>query len=145
MSRRSAVAAMKFGGRNRRVVEMYYAEGLSQAEIAKRLDMGQQNVSKILRRPEAIAYADELLEAATNDALKIVKMASVKAARREVAALDHKDVYANLQASRDLLDRAGIKDKDAAAIKVELLGGADIDMIGEAEDAESAAELPANG
>lgn len=120
MSRPSKLEQARLSARNRRIVELYYIEHMAQAAIAAQLGIGQQRVSAILRTPACIAYADELIDAATNDALKIVKMASVKAARREVAALDHKDVYANLQASRDLLDRAGIKDKDASAIKVEL-------------------------
>ena len=144
MSRPSKIEQARLSVRNRRVVEMYFMDNMTQTEIAAELGVGQQCVSQILRKEASQAYADELMAAATSDALKLVKMASIKAARRELETLDHKDVYAKLQAARDLLDRAGIKDKDASSVKVELVG-ADITMIGEAQDAEGTAELPTDG
>lgn len=144
MSRPSDIERIRMTSRDKRIVEMYYVQGMSQPAIAEQMGIGQQHVSRILRRPHSQDYADTLIKAATDDAMKIIKMAGVKAARRELETLDHKDVYAKLQAARDLLDRAGIKDKDASSVKVELVG-ADITMIGEAQDAEGAAELPTDG
>lgn len=98
----------------------------------------------MLRRPAVQAYVDRLTEEATRDTARIVKLASLRAARREIELLLSENATASLAACRDLLDRAGLKTLGDQRVRVEL-EGCEIGMIGEVEEHADTPELPADG
>ena len=132
------------GPRERRAARLYYAEGKSQREAAEELGISQSTVSRMLRRPAVQAYVDRLTEEATRDTARIVKLASLRAARREIELLLSENPTACLAACRDLLDRAGLKTLGDQRVRVEL-EGCEIGMIGEVEEHADTPELPADG
>ena len=132
------------GPRERRAAHLYYAEGKSQREAAVELGISQSTVSRMLRRPAVQAYVDRLTEEATRDTARIVKLASLRAARREIELLLSENPTACLAACRDLLDRAGLKTLGDQRVRVEL-EGCEIGMIGEVEEHADTPELPADG
>lgn len=132
------------GPRERRAAHLYYIEGRSQRQAAQELGLAQSTVSRMLRRPAVQAYVDHLTEEATRDTARIVKLASLRAARREIELLESTNPTASLAACRDLLDRAGLKSLADQRVHVEL-SGCEIGMIGEVEEGADTPELPADG
>lgn len=103
--------------KTRQMAEMYFEQNMSQAEIGAHFGITPQSVSKHLNKRDVLDEYDERRNAHALRAKIKIAMAVEQAVDVQRAYLDM-ELPINLEylrqnAARDILDRAGVKEKDA--------------------------------
>lgn len=106
-------AAKKGASKAEKMAEMYFDQGMTQAEIAKMFKITPQSVSKQINKKEILDEYDERRKAHALRAKIRLAAATEKAVEVQMGYLTM-ELPVNLEylrqnAARDILDRAGIK------------------------------------
>lgn len=113
---------------------LYTMYGLDTLEISVATGLAIDQINAIRMSNEyAImqrAVVDSVMEAETGDVKNYIKKASRKAAQRVESLVEHADPDVALRASKDVLDRAGLRPADV----VELRGRMDLGLVIEVVD-----------
>ena len=99
------------------MAEMYFDQGMTQAEIAKKFNITPQSVSKAINKKEILDEYDERRRAHTLRAKIRLAAATERAVEVQMEYLN-KQLPVNLEylrqnSARDILDRSGIKTEAA--------------------------------
>lgn len=109
----------KMSERDKEIVQKYWFEGVSMSELAKSAGVTPQAVNKLIHSEKADKYLGEIQEHARARARGILIGISEKAAKVMASAMDEKDPYARIQASREILERTGVK-IETADVSIEI-------------------------
>ena len=107
----------------RKVVNLQITTGLSQREIAKKLDLNESTISRWQKDQEYINYKSEQEK-------KFLNSLASKALRTLNDLLDDENGNVRLGAAKDILDRAGFKPTD----KVDLTAESRVVIVDDLED-----------
>lgn len=98
--------------RDKRIVRDYYFADMTMEKIGEREGMTAAGVHKLLHSQKGMKYLEEIQEKQGKKARAFLVGQTMKAARTMAELMDGKDPYARIQAARDVLDRAGIKQEE---------------------------------
>lgn len=105
--------------RDKEIVRRYWFEGCSMSELAESAGITTQAVHKLIHSEKAEKYLGEMQEHARTRARGFLIGMSEKAAKVMAEAMDEKDPYARIQASREILERTGVK-AETADVSIEI-------------------------
>jgi DNA-binding CsgD family transcriptional regulator len=96
-------------------------QGFSAKEIGKELDMDAQSVRNVMASDEYTMFREYITQEVVNIGRTFLAMSTVKAVKTLLDLLDSDNDKVRLGASKDVLDRVGLKSPD----KIELLSKSD--------------------
>lgn len=96
-----SIPSRKPTDRQREIVDYLVSTNSKVAEASIALDMDRSNIYRELRKPHVKRYMYEQL-------IDTLTLGSVRAANQLTKLIDHKSGYISLEASKEVLNRAGI-------------------------------------
>ena len=111
----------ELSARDKEIVEGYYFSCKSLKELGEQYGVTPQAIHKKIHSDKAVEYLREKQEQQVRHARGFLTYVTVKAARTMAEALDAGDVYARIQAAREILERTGVKvEAESANIEIEV-------------------------
>lgn len=111
----------KMTDRDKAIVRGYWFDGKTMAELGAENGVSAQAVHKLIHSAKAEAYLTEIQERTTKKAKSYLIGQTRRAAQVMAEAMDVDDVYARIQAAREILERTSIRvDTEGAGIEIKM-------------------------
>lgn len=111
----------KMTDRDKAIVRGHWFDGKTMAELGVENGVSAQAVHKLIHSAKAEAYLTEIQERTTKKAKSYLIGQTRRAAQVMAEAMDVDDVYARIQASREILERTGIRtETESAKIEIQM-------------------------